>query len=199
MAKIDAKLVNEFRQETGAGVMECKKALVEVDGNKDKAKELLRKWGVGKSDKLAGRETKEGRIGAYIHTTGKIVGLVELTCETDFVAKNDIFQDLLKELAVAVAGMSPEVISKDDLPAELVEEEKKKHEAATKGKPPEIAEKILAGKIEKNLYSQKCLLHMPFPKEEKFKGSYGEFLKSRIALLKENIVVRRIHRMQLGG
>ena len=199
MAAIDAKLVNELRQDTGAGIMECKKALVEAGADKGKAKELIRKWGLGKSDKLAGRETKEGRIGAYIHSTGKIVGLVELTCETDFVAKNDAFQDLLKELAVGVAGMSPEVISKEDLPAELVEEEKKKHEAATKGKPPEIAEKIIAGKMEKNLFSQKCLLHMTFPKEDKFKGTYGDFLKSRIALLKENIVVRRIHRMELGG
>ena len=127
------------------------------------------------------------------------MGLVELTCETDFVAKNDSFQALLRDLAVGVAGMAPEAISKDDLPKELVEEEKKKHEAAIKGKPPEIAEKILEGKMEKNLYSQKCLLHMPYHKEEEFKGTYGDFLKSRVALLKENIVVRRIHRMELGG
>jgi elongation factor Ts len=195
---IDAKAVNELRQETSAGVMECKKALTEANGDKAKAKELLKRWGADRGEKLSGKETKEGRIGIYLHHTGKGGAMVELTCETDFVAKNEEFQDLLKELAMAVYGMSPIAISKDDLPKDLVEEEKKKYEGDIKGKPPEIAAKIVEGKLEKNLYAQKCLLHMPFPKEEKFKGTYGDFVKSKVAVLKENIVLRRFVRMEVG-
>ncbi|HXG62634.1 MAG TPA: elongation factor Ts [Planctomycetota bacterium] len=195
---IDAKQVNELRQETSAGIMECKRALQEAGGDKARAKELLKKWGLDRGAKLAEKQTKEGRIGVYLHTTGKVGAMVELTCETDFVAKNEEFQDLLRELAIAVAAFDPLAVSKEDLPKELVEEEKKKYEADIKGKPPEIAAKILEGKLEKNLYSQKCLLHMPFPKEEKFKGTYGDFLKSKIGVLKENIVLRRFVRMEVG-
>ena len=203
MADIDAKLVNELRQETGAGMMDCKKALVEANGDKNKAKEILKKRGLEKADNIAlkGAEKggpKEGRIGVYVHTTGKIAAMVELTCETDFVAKNEAFQDLLKELAVAVCAFEPVAVSKDDLPKELVEEERKKYENDIKDKPPEIAAKIIEGKMEKNLYAQKCLLHMAFPKEEKFKGSYGDFLKSKVAALKENLVLRRFQRMEVG-
>lgn len=195
---VDAKLVKQLRDETDAGMMECKKALEECGGAMDKARDLLKKWGHARGDKLAGKETKEGRIGAYVHTTGKIGAMIELTCETDFVAKNEEFQDLLKELAIAVCAFAPAAVSKDDLPKELVEEEKKKYEGDIKGKPPEIAAKIVEGKLEKNLYAQKCLLHMPFPKEDKFKGTYGDFLKSKVALLKENIVLRRFVRMEVG-
>ena len=198
---IDAKLVNELRQETSAGVMECKKALTEANGDKAKAKELLKKWGADRGEKLSGKETKEGRVGIYLHTTGKVGAMVELTCETDFVAKNEAFQDLLKELTLAVAAFEPVAVSKEDLPKEIVEEEKKKYEGDVKGKPPEIAAKIIEGKLEKNLYSKTpggCLLHMVFPKEEKFKGTYGDFLKSKVAVLKENIKVRRFHRMEVG-
>jgi elongation factor Ts len=203
MADIDAKLVNDLRQETGAGMMDCKKALVESNGDKTKAKEILKKRGLEKADNIAqkGAEKggpKEGRIGVYVHTTGKVAAMIELTCETDFVAKNEEFQDLLKELAVAVCAFSPTAVSKDDLPKELVEEEKKKYENDIKGKPPEIAAKIIEGKMEKNLYAQRCLLHMPFPKEEKFKGTYGDFLKSKVAALKENLVLRRFQRMEVG-
>lgn len=196
---VDAKLVKQLRDETGAGMMECKAALEECGGNADKAKEWLKAKGLAKAQKLGEKATKEGRIGVYLHTTGKIGAMVELTCETDFVAKNEGFQDLLKELAVAVAAFNPTSVSKDDLPKELVEQEKKKYEADVKGKPPEIAAKILEGKLEKNLYAQKCLLHMPFPKEDKFKGTYGDFIKSKVAVLKENIVLRRFHRMEVGG
>lgn len=195
---IDAKAVNDLRQETSAGVMECKKALTEAGGDRAKAKDLLKKWGADRGAKLSGKETKEGRIGAYVHTTGKVAGMVELTCETDFVAKNEEFQDLLKELSLAVVAFDPAAVSKEDLPKELVEQEKAKYAGDIKGKPPEIAAKIVEGKLEKNLYAQKCLLHMPFPKEEKFKGTYGDFLKSKVAVLKENIVVRRFHRMEVG-
>jgi elongation factor Ts len=203
MATIDAKLVNQLRMETGAGMMDCKRALEEAVGNQDKAREILKKKGLEKAENIAGKSgekggPKEGRIGMYVHTTGKVAALVELSCETDFVAKNEEYQDLLKELAVAVAAFNPVAISKEDLPKDLVEEEKRKFEADIKGKPPEIALKIVEGKLEKNLYAQKCLLHMPFPKEDKFKGTYGDFLKSKVVKLKENLVVRRFVRMEVG-
>ena len=199
---IDPKDVNHLRQETGAGVMECKRALEEAGGNFEKARQIIAKKGLERASQVAGREAKEGRIGVYLHSTGKVAALVELNCQTDFVAKNEEFQDLLKELAVAVVAFEPVAVTKDDLPKELVEEERKKYEADVKGKPPEIVEKILSGKMEKNLFAKTpggCLLHMPFPKEDKFKGSYGDFLKSKIAVLKENLVVRRFHRMEVGG
>ncbi len=193
---INAELVNRLRQETGAGVMDCKRSLEEAGGDYDKAREVIRKKGLASAADKAGKATKAGRIGVYVHGGGVGAAMVELTCETDFVAKNDEFQDLLKELAMAVYGFNPLAIDKDGLPPDMVEEEKKKYENDIKGKPPEIAEKILEGKLQKNLYSQKCLLHIPFPKEEKFKGTYGDFIKSKIAILKENIVVRRFCRME---
>jgi elongation factor Ts len=195
---VDAKMVKQLRDETGAGMMECKAALEESGGDAGKAKEWIKKKGLDRADKLGGKATNEGRIGVYVHTTGKVGAMIELTCETDFVAKNEGFQDLLRELAVGVCAFSPEAVSKEDLPKELVEEEKKKYEADIKGKPPQIAEKILEGKLEKNLFAQKCLLHMPFPKEDKFKGTYGDFLRAKVAVLKENIVLRRFVRMEVG-
>lgn len=197
----DPKDVARLREETGAGMMDCKRALDESKGDFAKAKETIRKKGLEKADMIAqkGGEVKEGRIGSYIHSTGKVAAMVELTCQTDFVAKGDDFNELLREFAVAVAAFSPLVVSKDQLDPKLVEEEKAKYANDVKGKPPEIAAKILEGKMEKNLYSQKCLLSMPYPKEDKFKGTYGDFLKSKVALIKENIVLRRFVRMEVGG
>jgi len=193
---ISAELVNRLRQETGAGVMDCKRSLEETKGDYEKAREVIRKKGLESAAGKAGKATKAGRVGVYVHGGGVGAAMVELSCETDFVAKNEEFQDLLKELSMAVYGFSPAALAKEDLPAEIVEEEKKKYEGDIKGKPPEIAAKIIEGKLEKNLYSQRCLLHMAFPKEEKFKGTYGDFIKSKIAVLKENIVVRRFCRME---
>ena len=202
MANIDAKTVNDLRLETGAGMMDCKRALEEAGGDKNKAKEIIKKKGLEKAENIAakgaGGPVKEGRIGTYIHSTGKVGAMVEVTCDTDFVAKNEEFQSLMKDLAVAVAAFDPMVISKDQLPADLVESEKAKYANDIKGKPPEIAAKIIEGKMEKNLYAQKCLLHMPYPKEDEFKGSYGDFLKSKVAKLKENIALRRFVRMEVG-
>ncbi|HEV3026158.1 MAG TPA: elongation factor Ts, partial [Planctomycetota bacterium] len=170
MANIDAKTVNDLRLETGAGMMDCKRALEEAGGDRNKAKEIIKKKGLEKAENIAakgaGSAVKEGRIGTYIHSTGKVGAMVELTCDTDFVAKNEEFQSLMKELAVAVAAFDPMVVSKDQLPADLVETEKAKYANDIKGKPPEIAAKIIEGKMEKNLYAQKCLLHMPYPKED---------------------------------
>jgi elongation factor Ts len=203
MANIDAKTVNDLRLETGAGMMDCKRALEEAGGNKDKAKEILKKKGLEKADNIAAKGAisggpKEGRIGTYIHSTGKVGAMVEVTCDTDFVAKNEEFQALMKDLAVAVAAFDPMVISKDQLPADLVESEKAKYANDIKGKPPEIAAKIIEGKMEKNLYAQKCLLNMPYPKEDEFKGNYGDLIKSKVAKLKENIQLRRFVRMEVG-
>src|SRR5881394_2351072 len=203
MATIDAKIVNDLRLETGAGMMDCKRALEEAAGDKTKAKEIIRKKGLEKADNIAakgaaGAGPKEGRIGTYVHSTGKVAAMIELNCDTDFVAKNEEFLALLKELAVAVCAFDPLVVSKDQLPPELIETEKAKYANDIKGKPPAIAAKIIDGKMEKNLYAQKCLLNMPYPKEDEFKGNYGDFIKTKVAKLKENIVLRRFVRMEVG-
>ena len=201
MADIDPKQVMKLRGETDASMMECKKALVEAAGDFAKAKEFLRKRLGEIADKKAGKETTAGAIGTYVHVTegvGRVGALVELGSNTDFVAKNPEFQALLRDLAVAVAAFDPKYVSKDQIPAVILDEEKKKYEADVKGKPPQIAEKILDGKLEKNLYSRLCLLHMPYPKEDEFKGTYGELIKAKIGKLGENLVVRRFHRMELG-
>ncbi len=198
MADIDAKVVMKLRAETDASMMECKKALTEAGGNEAKAKELLKKRLGEIADKKADKAATVGAIGSYVHTTGKIGALVEAACNTDFVATNAEFQALLKEIAIGVVAFSPKYVSKEQVPAELVESEKAKYANDVKGKPPEIAAKILDGKMEKNLYSQLCLLHMPYPKEEVFKGTYGEYVKQWIGKLGENIVVRRFHRMEMG-
>jgi elongation factor Ts len=206
MANIDAKTVNDLRLETGAGMMDCKKALEEANGDKSKAKEILKKKGLEKADNIAakgaaGTGPKEGRIGTYIHSTGKVAAMIELNCDTDFVAKNEEFQALMKDLAVAVCAFEPIAVSKDQVPADVVEAEKAKYANDVKGKPPEIAAKILDGKMEKNLYAKipgGVLLSMPYPKEDEFKGTYGDLLKSKVAKLKENIQLRRFIRMEVG-
>ncbi len=193
---IDPKLVMKLRAETGAGAMDCKKALEETAGDFEKAKLLIQKKGLAKAEKLAGRETTVGAIGSYIHG-GRIGTLVEMGCNTDFVVKNDEFQELLKKLAVAVAGFNPKYVSKEQVPSDVVEEEKKKFESDVKGKPPQIAEKIIAGKLDKNFYAQVCLLSMPVDGDEK-NGSYGDLVKAKSGKIGENIVVRRFVRMELG-
>ena len=198
MADIDPKIVAKLRAETDAGIMDCKKALSDADGDYEKAKKFLAERGLKRADKAASKEATVGWVGSYVHSTGKVGALVELACNTDFVAMNPEFQSLLRELAIAVAAFDPKYVSKEQIPAPLLEEEKARYAADVKGKPPQIADKILEGKLEKNLFSQVCLLHMPYPKEDEFKGTYGELVRARIAKLGENIVVRRFHRMELG-
>jgi elongation factor Ts len=206
MANIDAKTVNDLRMETGAGMMDCKRALEEAAGDKNKAKEILKKKGLEKAENIAAKGgekggPKEGRIGTYVHSTGKVAAMIELNCDTDFVAKNEEFQSLLKELAVAVCAFEPIAVSKEQVPADVVEAEKAKYANDVKGKPPEIAAKIIEGKMEKNLYAKipgGVLLSMPYPKEDEFKGTYGDLLKSKVAKLKENIQLRRFVRMEVG-
>ena len=196
---VDAKTIKDLREATGAAVMDCKSALETADGNFQKAIELLRKKGIAKAEKKAGRLTVEGRIGSYIHSNGKIGAIVELNCETDFVAKNQEFLDLLHDLCLQIVGANPESISKDALPKDLVEREKALYEEEVKGKPADIAAKILEGKLAKNLYSQRCLLHQNFINEAKFEGTVSDMIKGKIGKLGENITVRRFVRFEVGG
>lgn len=196
--QIDAKLVKRLRDETGCGMMEAKQALVEADGIYEKALAVVRKKGQVRAEKMATRATKEGRIGCYVHTTGKLAAMVELSCETDFVAKTPEFEKLLHQICIQVVGAKPEVVSKDQLPADQVEAERAKYTEEVKSKPPEIAAKIIEGKLEKNVYSQRCLLNQPFVNEGEFTGSVGDLIKSVVGTLKENITVRRIARFELG-
>ena len=195
---ISAKEVKELRDQTGAGMMACKKALSEAEGNFDKAREIIKKKGLQRAESFAKRETKEGRIGCYVHTTGRVASMVEISCETDFVAKTPEFEKLLHNLCLQVVGAAPEVVSKDELPAEIVEKEKARYEEEAKGKPPNIIEKIVNGKLEKNLYSHRCLLNQPFVNEEEFSGSIEAMLKAAVGKLGENIMVRRFARFELG-
>lgn len=195
---VDAGKIKELREMTGASILDCKLALEEGDGIIVKAEEILRKKGIAKADKKVGRATMQGRIGSYIHATGRIGAIVELNCESDFVAQNSEFQELLHDICLQIVGASPESISRDDLPNDIIEKSKALYESEVKGKSPEIAAKILEGKLEKNLYSQKCLLHQNFINEAKFKGTISELIKSKIGKMGENITVRRFVRFEVG-
>jgi elongation factor Ts len=196
---VEANLVKELRDETGLPMMKCKAALAQASGDKAKAKEILRKQGMETAVSKASRATKEGAIGAYVHFNNRVAVMVELGCESDFVARNDEFKNLLKELTMHIAFADPVAVSREQVPAELVEKEKEIYRAQVaeqgKGKPPEIVEKIVTGKLEK-FYSEKCLLDQPYYKDDKLK--VGELVKQHIAKLGENIVVRRFCRMEVG-
>ena len=197
---ITAEMVRKLREETGAGMMECKSALVETQGDGEKARELLRKKGLAAAAKKAGRATSEGLIGSYVHQGGRIGVLVEVNCETDFVARNDDFQALVKDIAMHVAAASPAAalyVSKDEVPAEVLEKEKEiyRAQAAAQGKPANVQEKIAEGKL-KEYYQSFCLLEQPFIRDPK--QTVGQLVQERIARIKENIVVRRFARFKLG-
>lgn len=195
---IDAQLIKDLREATSASIMDIKQAIEEAKGDRGKAVEILKKKGLDRADKKAGRATAEGRIGCYIHSNGKVAALVELNCETDFVAKNEEFQSLLHDLCLQVVGAAPEVVNKEDLSKDFVETEKAKYKDEVKGKPPQIADQILEGKLEKNLYSQKCLMNQLFINEAKFKGTVAEMIKAKIGKLGENLSVRRFVRFEVG-
>ncbi len=194
---VDAKLVKTLREMTGAGVLECKKALEETNGNLEEAVELLRKRGIAKAAKKAGRETKEGIIHAYIHAGGRIGVLLELNCETDFVARNEVFKELANEIALQIAAMRPQYVSRDTVPKEVIEKEGEiaREAALAEGKPEHIAEKIAEGKVEKFL-KEVCLLEQPYIKDDK--KTVEDLIKEYIAKLGENIQVRRFTRYELG-
>ncbi|MFH1405504.1 MAG: translation elongation factor Ts [Patescibacteria group bacterium] len=194
---IDAKLVAQLREMTGAGMMDAKKALEEVDGNLEKASELLRKKGIAKAAKRAERETKEGRVHAYIHSTGKLGALVEINCETDFVARNENFIELCNDIAMHVCAMSPEYLSRADVPVEVVEKEKEiyRAEMENQNKPADVIEKILEGKLEK-FYEENVLLEQSFIKDED--KTIEDLVKEAVAKLGENMQIANFCRLQIG-
>ena len=194
---ISAKDVAELRRQTGAGMMECKKALEESGGDMAKATEVLRKRGMAKAEKRAARRASEGVIGSYVHFNGKVGVLVDLNCETDFVARTDEFQALAKDLSLHIASAKPMTVSADDLPEELVAGERRIVEAqvAESGKPEAVKEKIVDGKMKK-FCQERALLDQPFVKDDK--TSVGQLVKQASAKLGENVVVRRFVRFELG-
>ncbi len=197
---ISAEMVRKLREETGAGMMECKVALVEAAGNAETAREILRKKGLASAARKAGRAANEGMIGTYIHPGNRVGVLVEVNCETDFVAKTPEFQALVKDVAMHIAAASPaaaQYVSKQEVPAEVLEKEKEiyREQAAAQGKPPGVRDKIAEGKL-KEFYATFCLLEQPFVKDPKL--SVGQLVQEKIAVIKENIVIRRFARFKLG-
>jgi elongation factor Ts len=198
---ITAEVVRKLREETGAGMMDCKSALVEAQGDSEKAREILRKKGLAAAAKKAGRAASQGVVGSYVHPPDSRIGvLVEVNCETDFVARTADFQSLVKDIAMHVAAASPAAalyVTKEEVPAEALEKEKEiyRAQAAAQGKPPAVVEKIAEGKL-KEYYQTFCLLEQPFIKEPKI--TVGQLVQEKIAVLKENIVVRRFVRYRLG-
>lgn len=197
MADITAQMVKEIRDRTGAPFIDCKKALEEVGGDFDKAIEILKIKGVAKASKKVGRETPEGTIVTYVHAGGKIGVMVEVNCETDFVARNDDFQAFAKEVAMQIAASNPRYVSREDVPEAELEKEKEimKAQVIESGKPAEIADKIAGGKIEK-FFEENCLIDQVYIRDSKVK--INDLLQALIAKVGENIKVRRFTRYQLG-
>lgn len=194
---ISAQMVKDLREKTGLGMMDCKNALVETNGDVEKAIEHLRKKGALKAAKREGRATTEGRVGSYIHMTGKIGVLVELNCESDFVAKTDDFQELVKDLCMHIAASAPRWVSADDVPEDVLAKEKEIYmtQAKEAGKPDKMLEKIAEGKMKK-FFSEVCLLEQPFVKNSDI--TVEQLIKEKIAKLGENITVGRFARIQVG-
>jgi elongation factor Ts len=197
MAEISAEMVRKLREETGAGMMDCKSALVEAGADVEKARDILRKKGLAAAAKKAGRATSEGIVGTYIHPGARIGVLVEVDCETDFVAKTPEFQTLVKEIAMHIAAANPLYVAKDEVPGQVLEKEKEiyKAQAAAAGKPAAVQEKIAEGKLKQYL-SEVCLLEQPFVREND--KTVGQLIQEKIGLIKENIVVRRFARFKVG-
>ena len=197
MAEISAKMVQELREKTGAGMMDCKKALAEAGGDFGKAEEVLRKKGLAAAARKSSRAATEGAVASYIHMGGKIGVLVEVNCETDFVARTDGFQALVKDLAMHVAAAAPQWVRREEVPAETVAKEVEiaKAQMRDQKKPEAILEKIAQGKVEK-FYEQFCLLDQAFVKDDKKKIS--EVITDAVAKIGENIQVRRFARFVLG-
>lgn len=194
---ISAETVRKLREETGAGMMECKTALVEAKGDTELARDILRKKGLASAAKKAGRAATEGVIGHYIHQGSKMGVLVEVNCETDFVAKTPDFQNLVREIAMHVAAAAPIYVTKEEVPAEVLDKEREiyRAQAAAQGKPAGVVDKIAEGKL-KDYYATFCLLEQPFVRDPKV--TVGQLVQEKIAIIKENIVVRRFARFKVG-
>lgn len=193
---ITAQMVNDLRTATGAGLLDCKKALTEANGNIEEAVTILRKKGAASAAKKADRATKEGLVESYIHVGGKVGVLIEVNCETDFVARNEDFKAFVKDLCLQIAAANPTVVSRDQVPEADLAKEREIAAAQVQGKPPAAVQKIVEGKLEK-YYSTVCLLDQPFVKVPE--KTIKEMLTEKIAKIGENIQVRRFARFQLGA
>ena len=194
---ITAEMVKELRERTGAGMMDCKKALNECDGNMDKAIDFLREKGLAAAAKKAGRVAAEGTVESYIHGGGRIGVLLELNCETDFVAKTEGFKTLAKDIAMQIAAANPAFVSRSEVPASIIEHEREilRVQALNEGKPAHIVEKMIDGRVEK-YYKEVCLLEQPFIKDPD--KTITQLITESISKIGENIAVRRFTRYQLG-
>ena len=195
MSEISATIVKSLRDRTNAGMMDCKKALAEAGGDLEKAETILRKKGIASASKKASRAANEGIIASYIHMQGRVGVLIEVNCETDFVAKNENFRDFVKDLTLHIAASSPLCVSREQVPAAILAKERDIAAGQVQGKPANIIEKIVDGKIEK-YYSTVCLLEQPFIKNPD--QSVKDYVASKVAELGENIVIRRFVRYQVG-
>ncbi len=195
MPEITANLVAELRSSTGAGLMDCKKALVEANGDTEQAVAILRKKGMATAAKKADREATEGLVESYIHLGGKVGVLVEVKCETDFVAKNDQFRELVRDIAMHIAAASPLYVSREDVPEDVLEKEREIAASQAEGKPAQAVQKIVEGKLAK-YFSSVCLLEQPFVKNPD--QTVQELLTESIAKIGENILIGRFARFQLG-
>jgi len=197
MSEISARQVKELRDRSGAGMMECKKALQEVNGNVPEAEVILRKRGLSSAAKKSGRVTRQGVIGSYIHAGSQLGVLVEVNCESDFVARTDDFQELVKDIAMQIAAADPQFIRREDVTKEVLEKEAdiQRGRALQEGKPEKMIEKIIEGRLNK-FYEEICLLEQPFIKENT--TTVGDLIKGKIAKLGENISVSRFSRFKVG-
>jgi elongation factor Ts len=195
MPDISPTLVKELREKTNAGMMDCKRALDETSGDMVKAEELLRKKGIASASKKASRTAREGIIASYIHLQGKVGVLVEINCETDFVAKNDVFREFVKDITLHIAASHPLYVSRDQVPETLVEAERDIYAAQVTGKPANILDKIVDGKMDK-FFGTVCLVEQAFIKNPDL--TIKDFVNSKIAELGENIVIRRFTRYMVG-
>jgi elongation factor Ts len=195
---ITADAVKQLRTMTGAGMMDVKKALEETNGDMDKAANLLRERGIVKAAKKSDREAKEGFVGSYIHHNGKIATLVELNCETDFVARNEKFQELAKNIAIHIAMAAPTYKVREEVPAEVIEAEREvlKNQAIEEGKPANVAEKMVEGRLNK-FYAENCLMEQAYIKDDK--KTIEQFLKEAIATMGENIQIGKFYRIAIGS
>lgn len=194
---ISPEQVKELREKTGAGIMDCKKALVETNGDMEKAIIILREKGLAKAATKQSRAVSEGIIESYVHGNGRIGVLVEVNCETDFVARNEEFKSLAKDIAMQVAASNPKYLSRDDVPPEVLEKEKEilRAQALNEGKPEKIVDKIVDGRIEK-YYEENCLLEQPFIKDPD--KNISQLIMEKIAVIGENITVSRFVRFERG-
>ncbi|HVW83718.1 MAG TPA: translation elongation factor Ts [Bryobacteraceae bacterium] len=197
MAEISASLVKQLRERTGAGMMECKSALTEANGDIAEAEVVLRKRGIASAGKKASRSTKQGVVGSYIHAGAQLGVLVEVNCESDFVARTDDFQELVRDLAMHIAAADPQFVRKEDVTPAVLEKEKEiqKARVIAEGKPEKIADKIVEGRLSK-FYEEVCLYEQPFVKENTI--TIDQLIKTKIAKLGENISVSRFARFKVG-